>query len=226
MRALSFDDWIPGVFDHPAEQPHWYFRPDADWWHAHPEPAQTAAYVVRLFENLPTLAAPYSDAQINNGLWFVLSNGGADCMRVFGDARVAWPLRQRCFAAMSVVFADFFAVRCSPHLSHTQRTGLEYPDINPLNSVCYMWWDMDWIVARPDTPEGRRIDLLALEVMESTIQLDALACQESALHGLGHWQQAYPARVEKIIDRFLASRSAVSAELKQYALAARGGCVL
>ena len=45
-----------------------------------------------------------------------------------------------------------------------------------------------------------------LQVMESTLQLDSIACRESALHGLGHWQHQYPQRVGEIIDKFSMSQ--------------------
>jgi hypothetical protein len=45
-----------------------------------------------------------------------------------------------------------------------------------------------------------------LQVMGSTLQLDSIACRESALHGLGHWQHQYPQRVGEIIDKFSMSQ--------------------
>jgi hypothetical protein len=42
--------------------------------------------------------------------------------------------------------------------------------------------------------------------MATVLDLESLACTESALHGLGHWHRAYPERVEGLIDGFLARR--------------------
>lgn len=61
--------------------------------------------------------------------------------------------------------------------------------------------------------------------MERTLQLDNIACQESALHGLGHWHSAYPKEVERIIDAFLQSNLNIRPELEQYAQSARIGMV-
>ncbi len=36
--------------------------------------------------------------------------------------------------------------------------------------------------------------------MARTLAIPHLACQEGALHGLGHWQRAYPDRVAAIVD--------------------------
>ena len=52
------------------------------------------------------------------------------------------------------------------------------------------------------------------------------ACRESALHGLGHWQPHYPARVAHIIADFLARTPALRPELQAYARRAQRGAVL
>jgi hypothetical protein len=52
------------------------------------------------------------------------------------------------------------------------------------------------------------------------------ACQESALHGLGHWQRDHDRQVNAIIDGFLAANPHIDARLIRYANAARCGCVL
>ena len=41
-----------------------------------------------------------------------------------------------------------------------------------------------------------------LHVSDSTLQFDSSPCRESALHGLGHSQHAYPEQVGEIINRF------------------------
>jgi hypothetical protein len=63
-------------------------------------------------------------------------------------------------------------------------------------------------------------------VMRHVLALDALACQESALHGLGHWHLNYPAQLEEAIDVFLESEPQLDPRLQQYAFSARRGCVL
>ena len=63
-------------------------------------------------------------------------------------------------------------------------------------------------------------------VMQRVLALDALACQEGALHGLGHWHLRYPEEVKGAIDVFLESRPQLDPRLRQYAISARRGCVL
>ena len=77
-----------------------------------------------------------------------------------------------------------------------------------------------------DNPERAGLDREILGVMESTLQLDSIACRESALHGLGHWQRHYPQRVGEIIDAFLMKHRVLRKELEQYAMNAYTGYVL
>lgn len=69
----------------------------------------------------------------------------------------------------------------------------------------------------------RELDQEILGVLESTLQLDSIACRESALHGLGHWQHYYPLQVEKIIDAFLMNHRVLRKELETYAVNAYTG---
>jgi hypothetical protein len=66
----------------------------------------------------------------------------------------------------------------------------------------------------------------ALQAMERILLLESIACQESALHGLGHWQRQCPDAVTVIIDRFLKNATGRDPRLVAYAKSARCGCVL
>jgi hypothetical protein len=66
----------------------------------------------------------------------------------------------------------------------------------------------------------------ALSAMGDILRLDSIACQESALHGLGHRNQLAGARVAEIVDAFLARSANARPELLAYARAAGLGCVL
>jgi len=218
LTELSFDEWVRHLFDHPATGPQWFADPDAPFWAG---PAHvTVDYVTRLFENpLPPLDS-YSDAQLNQGFRHLVSNGGSDCMFALSDAAVALDARLRCLASFATVFHTLFAVRCTPHLSH-----LDEPGAGALNAACYMWWDLLPLGGAPSDRALHEIDRAALDVMARVVSLDAIACQESALHGLGHWHAAYPREVEGIVDRFTAAHPRARAELLAYARSARCGCV-
>jgi len=219
LKELPFEAWVRHVFDHEVGDPAWYFSIDADIWDA--PHSLSAAYMTRLFEDpLPQLAA-YTDAQLNQGFWYLVSNGGSIHMFALLDEAVPLGDRIRCVRAIYPLFASLFAARCTPHLSHQDEPGS-----SPLNSACYMWWDLIPVVPKPGDWARAAFDLAVLEVMERTLSLDSPACQESALHGLGHWASDYPVHVEAIVGRYLKAHSALREDLRRYAQRARKGAVL
>ena len=94
-----------------------------------------------------------------------------------------------------------------------------------MNPVCYMWWDLFPAFGRPTEPDYAAVDVELLAVMKRALALDSLGCQESALHGLGHWQDQYPGVVEQTINEFLARSGGMRQELREYAEYARLGYV-
>lgn len=215
---ITFEKWIGYVFDHPAAKPEWYWDEDAEYWDG---PAEvTVKFLTQTFEHSGDVLLPFSDAQVNQGLWFLASPSCSDYMFAVLDETVPWPDRRQCIRSIYTLFEECFAKRCSPHLSH-----LDEPGANPLNSVCYMWWDIFPAYGQPDNPARAEVDSEFLNVMEKTLYLDSDACCESALHGLGHWQLYYPETVA-IIDGFLAQRPQLRSDLERYPLRARVGSVL
>lgn len=221
LTNLTFEEWLIYVFDRPVDDSRleWYWDSEADWWRG--SNAQIIQFVTQAFENAGTLFEPYNDAQLKQGLWFIASNGCSDYMFALLDPGVPWSARQRCVRSIHNLFEECFAKRCTPHLSH-----LDEPGVSPLNGVCYMWWDILPIGAQPNHPDQTGLDHEILGVMESTLRLNSVACQESALHGLGHWQRSYPQRVTEIVDSFLQNQKGSGEELRAYAMNAARGCVL
>ncbi len=236
LTDLSFEGWITYVFDHPVPDPgipewagsaeaviyrHWYLESDSDWWDPSAHPETTVAYLTMLFENATSVLTPFSDTQIKEGLWFLVSPSCSDHMFVLLNPAVPWSERKHCISSIFTLFEHFLALRCSPHLSH-----LDEPGANPLNGVCYMWWDLYPAYGKPGDPTTREMHEALFDVMRRILDLSSDACRESALHGLGHWRHEYPKQVEAIIDGFLASHPDLRPELKAYARAARKGRVL
>jgi hypothetical protein len=218
---FSFDEWIIFVFNHPVDDSRleWYWDIEADWW-AGPA-ALTVEYLTEAFENSKRVFEPYSDSQLNQGLWYLASNACSGHMLALMDASVPWPARQRCVHSFQPLYEDCFAKRCTPHLSH-----LGEPGAGQLNLVCYMWWDILPVAGSPDDPACKEVNQALLQVMDSALKLDSIACQESALHGLGHWHIRFPEQVESIIQNFLQRSNALPENLRKYALNALSGCVL
>ena len=221
LKDLTFEGWLTHVFDHPVEthKQEWYWDLDRDWWEE--DTADTVQFMTQAFEGAGLVLQPYSDAQLNQGLWFLASNACSSHMFALMNESIPWSARRRCILSIHQLFEQCFARRCSPHLSH-----IDEPGANPLNLVCYMWWDIIPIAGKKDDPMGREFDEVILQVMESTLQLEPIPCRESALHGLGHWQHRYPERVGEIIDKFSMRHPILPETLQTYMRNAYVGYVL
>jgi hypothetical protein len=132
-----------------------------------------------------------------------------------------WEIRRECIRSIGPLFAEIFAKRCSSHLAH-----LDEPNADPLNEVCYMWWDLFPTWGDPSDPACEARDRESLQVMAGLLALDSMAVQESALHGLGHWYPQYSEFVELTVREFLHSNHRARGELREYALKACQGNVL
>jgi hypothetical protein len=217
---LSYEDWIDYVFDRavPFHGQAWYRHADADWWS--PQPEQAIEYLTGLFENPAPLADRFADGQIGQGLWYLIDNGaGAHC-RFLIDGSVPIEACVACIESMERLFARLLQPRCAPLLSHPDESaGSE------LSQVCYMWWDVIPLAASSKPRRPDPIHDACLGVMRDTLRLANPACQESALHGLGHWAGAYPEFTAATIDAYLAGNPKLRPELVRYAQAARSGCI-
>ncbi len=89
-----------------------------------------------------------------------------------------------------------------------------------------MRWDLFPTWGQRESSTEAVVDAELLAVMQRVLALNSLACQESALHGLGHWQRRCPAVVEETIDMYLKHELGLDPRLRQYAFSARRGCVL
>lgn len=214
----TLDQWIRFVFDHPVAETAWHFDIDAPYLEL--PPARTAELVAETFERSGELLQRFSDAQLNQGLWFLLHSGSSDYMFCLTLASVPWPVRRRALRSFVPLFRDVIADRCTRSLSHRSEPGSD------LNSACYMWWDL--LPLGGDGDAGRPPDNLkaeALAVLAELLETPHDACRESALHGLGHLALDHP-EAALIIDRFIERSPDLRPELLAYARQARTGYIL
>jgi hypothetical protein len=212
---VSYEEWLDWTFGR-AVTGDWHpqFVEREDW----PDPVSdelALAYLTRLFENSEESLRYYSDRQISCGLWEL---GPRDAHCVYNrDVPIAD--RERLIGSVATFFSDYFDKRCIPKLAHLDTDHTE-----PLNGICYMWWEVitwGWATGDPDT---ERLTSKDLDVMETVLQLPNPACKESALHGLGHIVRR-SGRATTIIERFLADEKNLSPDLGRYARAAATGCI-
>lgn len=219
-RDLSFNEWVDYVFHRPISNPAWHWLQDErgdylDWWE--PDGMVLIEYLTRLFEEPGFLVERYSPEQLDQGFWYILGIG-SEYLRVLDDHSVATEAKLRLVRSFSTLYSKLFARVC---------TGLPIGDEDghPLDSACFMWWDMDAIGFREDLPERRSIDNAQLEVLRDALQLPSAACISSAIHGLGEAYASYSSEVEDIIDEFLDGNSNLDEATTNFALQARRGLI-
>ena len=216
--ASSLSQWIAHVFDHPIADPAWYLSLDAAIWEDHPE--TVAGHIADTFEQSGELLARFTDAQLDQGFWYLVGSSGSDFMFSLVRPEVPPTIRLRALHSFVPLFEQVMARRCSLHLSH-----LDEQPANPLNSACYMWWDILCIHGEPNEPERTEFDAEVLRVLARLLSIPHDACRESALHGIGEWQCYYP-HVRVLVEEWLARTPGLRPELISYAQRAKVGNVL
>lgn len=215
--AHSLSDWIAHVFDHPVAEEAWHGSMDAPAWQGSSE--QTATFIAECFERSGRLLAPFTDAQLNQGFWYLVSASCSDFMFALVEPDVPLAARLRALRGFVPLFEQVMAARCSPHLS-----DLDEQRANPLNGACYMWWDILPIHGQPEEPDRAEFDAEVLRVLSRLLSIPHDACRESALHGIAHWQSYYPA-AETVVDAWLARTPGLRRDLISYAQRAKIGMV-
>ena len=68
--------------------------------------AQTATLIAQTFERSGELLHPFTDAQLNQGFWFLVSSGNSGYMLCLTNASVAWSVRRRALRFRSWICGD------------------------------------------------------------------------------------------------------------------------
>lgn len=66
----------------------------------------------------------------------IVSNSCGDHAWSIVAGRAPWPARLNAIRSIYDVYAKCFAERCAEGLGHLNEVNI------PLNTVCYMWWDV------------------------------------------------------------------------------------
>ena len=150
-------------------------------WDDDPDKTRMVVLATQLFLDFEAIGRRYSQQQIEQGVWFLLSYPFSlgDCL---DDEGVPLDLRLACLEAMIVPFRDYL-----------QTT----PDED--EGSFYMWWDLVGMMGPETVPAVRR-------VLEQILQMSGWACQEAALHGLNHLRPKE--ETFAIITRFLEEHAA------------------
>ena len=138
--------WISHIFDHPVpadpKQKEWYWAEDAPTWKGPWEHIPTL--IAEMFERSGELLAEFSDAELNQGFWYLFGCSPPDFTDSLLDSSIPMSARGRAIASFTPLFEQVMVTRCSANLSHLDA------EANVLNSSCYMWWDWLWYALRHD----------------------------------------------------------------------------
>jgi hypothetical protein len=189
-------------------------------------PVTRVARLAWLFQNAERFAGRPA-AKVGQAVWYLASEVYGE-LSVLCDERVKPEARERAAKAIALLFENLLARVCRPELSYGAKTD-EPPGW--ANMACYMFWDICPIGPRPrdphcDAPRSPALDAASLTAIEKTLAIQHVACQEAALHGLGHWHRYYPERVDAIVGAFLSRRRGLPKQVVAYAREARAGRVL
>jgi hypothetical protein len=211
----TFGEWLESVFQREVRDPSWWFdegaslplAPEAD-------PIHALDLLTRLFET-PSGLGRYTNPQVAKGLWFLFDSTCSGYMELLRNPQLPLPSRLRCIAAIFTLNRDLFAVRCAPEIDD--------PNEHSLSTTCHMLWDLS--EALEPNPDNPAIDQACMETLTKILEIKHPVCQQSALHGLGHWAGSYPTRIEEIVDAFLSRGSQLHPKVKDFAIKARSGDV-
>jgi hypothetical protein len=210
-----YQEWLKYVFDHEVADklPQWYYAEDAPVFEASDD--EMTELISQTFLSAGKDLTKYTDAQVDQGIWYFVSMSGANFLHSLKSPEV--PLKRRLEAIQNIfhLYSDCFAKRCAETLGHLSEEGSQ------LNSSCYMFWDISPLTVI----EAQEIQDAVLNVLEKILIIEHRACRESALHGLSEMSFSRGEETQKIIDNFL-SKTKLDEKLLTYARNAREGNVL
>lgn len=209
MDTVEFTRYL---YDRPVEGVEWYFddeHEDLDL-----PKSQLVQLATLAFENVGVAAKQFEEKQVCMGLRYLINPSCGPIPYFYLDASIDFVIRSNAVLRMQAVFRDLFA-----HISNG-RGGSAVP--LSYGETCYMWWDMFPRHGVPRRADLEDIDAVIFQTMDSILRIDNVACQESALHGLGHWFSSRPVEVVEAIESFLPH---APSELREYAIQAMRGHV-
>jgi hypothetical protein len=193
--GYDLDSWIRFAFDHHVSEDPWYYTEEM---HFVCDPQSVIVFYTRLFQNPRSHLSQYDDAQFEQGLWFVV---GSQLSEWLWEGEIPLQLRLDCIDTMPVMFREFL-------VDH------------PLETACFMWWDM--LRYFGDSPEPSIVAYM-IRALDQILRLPMRHLQMSALHGLAHLTHESK---EGIIRRFLLVNGEIDDEMREYAENAIAGTTL
>lgn len=209
VSAWSYDQWLRFLFDHEASE----F--DGDGWYLDAgeyvvtDPHKLLDHLSRFFCDPTSAVKPYTDLQLEGGLWFLTGHDGF--LRYLFDERADSRVRAHTASHMYDLFVELLC------------------DRGRWLTATYMWWANfiafggmhdNWIGA------DALLRNTTFDVLAKLLRVKSDACVKSALHGLNHLQPIDELRVRRETDQFLMTTKDLTQEMREYAEECREGWAL
>jgi hypothetical protein len=185
------------------------------------DPFEANAYLTRFNLEIADVIRRLGEEAADKAIWHLYCTAGGTVWDATEPSLAS--ARTTFMDSVKVLYTEGFAKFCSPHLGHLDSGN---HTARPLNSACYMLWDMDGIECRAIQGDGEMVKL-SLEVLRHALAIPHPACQESALHGMSHLYSFRGCRdeVRSIIQHEFLQRHRILPELIEYAKQAAHGLV-
>ena len=235
VSSLGFEPWIKFVFDHPVDG--WYRSSGENFVATNPQ--RLLEHFTRLCLNFSETASQYTLQQIDQGIWFLLSEPNR-LGEHLADASIPFDIRLTCVRSMLNVFSEFVA-----------KSKVEV-----MENCFDMWWDlvchdfwMKWgfrdvsyeAMAKCKTFEEFRSSIpefnyehlnaedkslldAMFETLAEILKLNEERCNAYALHGLGHLKHPL---VKQLVQSFIdQNKSSISTDRLKWLEGCRDGKIM
>jgi hypothetical protein len=213
---MNINEFTQYLYKRSVDGTEWYFSGE------HEDPDLQKDQLVQLaaqaFNNVAKAANQFDEKQVCMGLRYLINPSCGPIPYLYLDTSIDFSIRSNAIVSMQAVFRNLFANLSGEHGLYRTSGG------SPLSyrETCYMWWDIFPRHGVPRRSDMEETDTVICQTISSILEIDSLACQESALHGLGHWFSSRPDEVAETIKSFLPHAPVA---LKEYAIDAMQGRV-
>ena len=214
--SVSFDDWVDYCFqtDRPED------GAIASTFEMLPG-VTLAQYFQRLFGDPMPYFEHRSFEEMNAGLWCLFGVDHGYWWRI-RDPSVPADEQAKAVLAMKSLYRNCLDILCD---DRSKSPAAGFDELNPLDGAVYMLWDMDCLEGAAMINKEEHLVGPIFSVLEEALNCKTVACQISALHGLGHLQEDNVKRVKSLIQPFIERNQAAMPWVEAYAREAIKGCV-
>jgi len=207
LAVPSFDDWLDDALK------------DGNSSLSVDDSATVNEYAIRFNNEIAGIVAQHGEDPVNKAIWYIYSSASGYMWGAMDKS--LGTKRAHFMESVNSLYANGFAQYCSQYYGHLDN-GPE--SVRSMNSACYMLWDMDGLECPALNGDSELLNA-SFDVLSNALRLESLACNESALHGLGHLATNHRGLTSPPIDEFL-RRKNLPSEIREYAKTAKAGYVL